>query len=58
MTITVALNPDAVWEDGSPITWEDIECTWQAQLNTPGSVETVGYDKITSVSAGQLTRRK
>ena len=52
MTITVALNPDAVWEDGTPITWEDIECTWQGQLNTPGSVETVGYDKITSVSQG------
>ncbi len=52
MTITVALNPDAVWEDGSPITWEDVECTWQGQLNTPGSIETVGYDKISSVSQG------
>jgi len=53
MIITVTLNPDAVWEDGSPITWEDIECTWQGQLNTPGSIETVGYDKITSVSQGE-----
>ena len=36
MTITFDINPDAVWEDGSPITWADFECTWQAQLNTPG----------------------
>ena len=30
MTVTVDINPDAVWEDGTPITWEDFECTWQA----------------------------
>ena len=49
MTITIDINPDAVWEDGSPITWEDFECTWQANLNTPGSIDTTGWDKITSV---------
>jgi len=53
MTLTVDINPDAVWEDGSPITWEDIECSWQAQLNTPGSIETSGYDAITGVAAGE-----
>ncbi|HWM23162.1 MAG TPA: ABC transporter substrate-binding protein [Ilumatobacteraceae bacterium] len=52
MTVTVDINPDAVWEDGTPITWEDFECSWQAQLNTPGSIETSGYDAITSVTAG------
>ncbi len=30
MTLTFDINPDAVWEDGTPITWEDFECTWQA----------------------------
>jgi peptide/nickel transport system substrate-binding protein len=53
MTITIDVNPEAVWEDGSPITWEDFECTWQANLNTPGSLDTTGWDKITSVAAGE-----
>ena len=53
MTVTVDINPDAVWEDGSPITWEDLECTWQAQLNTPGSIETAGYELISSVEQGE-----
>ena len=30
MTITYEISPDAVWEDGSPITAADFECTWQA----------------------------
>ena len=30
----------------SPITAADFQCTWQANLNTPGSIGTVGYDKI------------
>ena len=57
MTMTFDINPDAVWDDGSPITWEDFECTWQAYLNTPGSVETTGYDKITSVAAGESDKQ-
>jgi peptide/nickel transport system substrate-binding protein len=52
MTITVDINPDAVWEDGTPITYEDLQCTWQAVLNTPGSLTTAGYEQITSVEAG------
>jgi len=52
MTLTIDLNPDAVWEDGTPITWEDFQCTWQAALNTPGSLVTAGYDQITSVEKG------
>ncbi len=52
MTITVDLNPNAVWEDGTPITWEDLQCTWQAVVNTPGSLTTAGYDQITSVEKG------
>ena len=53
MTVTFDINPDAVWEDGTPITWEDFECTWQAQLNTPGSIETAGYDAVSGVAAGE-----
>src|SRR5258705_108911 len=49
MTITVKLNPKAVWDDGSAITSKDLECTWKANLNTPASISTTGYDKITSV---------
>ena len=57
MTITVNLNPDAVWEDGTPITVADLECTWQAQLESTGSIETVGYDKIISVSEGESDKQ-
>lgn len=52
MTVTVDLNPEAVWSDGTPITPADFECTWQAFLNTPGSISTAGYSEVQSVSAG------
>jgi peptide/nickel transport system substrate-binding protein len=52
MTITVDLDPKAVWEDGSPITVDDLTCTWQANLQTPGSIATAGYDQITGVDKG------
>ena len=47
MQITYEINPKAVWDDGSPITVADFECSWQAALKTPGSIGTVGYDQIT-----------
>jgi len=49
MTITIKMNPKAVWDDGTPITSKDLECTWKANLNTPGSLSTTGWDKITAV---------
>ena len=52
MRLTIDINPEAVWEDGSPITVADFECTVNAALNTPGSISTTGYDKIISVAAG------
>ncbi len=52
MTITYDIAPEAVWEDGTPITVADFAATWDAVLNTPGSLSTVGYDQITSVEAG------
>jgi peptide/nickel transport system substrate-binding protein len=53
MTLTMNINPDAVWDDGSPITYADFKCTFDATLNTPGSLTTVGYDKITSLEQGE-----
>jgi peptide/nickel transport system substrate-binding protein len=52
MTVTLQLDPDAVWEDGSPITVDDFVCTRDAQVNTPGSLTTVGYDKVVSIETG------
>jgi peptide/nickel transport system substrate-binding protein len=52
MTVTLQLDPDAVWEDGSPITVDDFVCTRDAQVNTPGSLTTVGYDKVSSIETG------
>jgi peptide/nickel transport system substrate-binding protein len=52
MTLTMNINPDAVWDDGSKITFADFQCTMEAILNTPGSITTVGYDKITSLEQG------
>jgi len=55
MTITIKLNPKAVWDDGSPITSKDLECSWKANLNTPGALSTTGYDQITGVDTGDPT---
>ncbi|HZI45284.1 MAG TPA: ABC transporter substrate-binding protein, partial [Ilumatobacter sp.] len=52
MTVTYTLSDTAVWNDGSPMSWEDFECTWLASLNTPESITTTGYNQITSVTAG------
>ncbi len=48
--VTFKINPDAVWSDGTPITSKDFEFTWKAHTDTTGSLFTVGYDKIKSVS--------
>ncbi len=57
MTITYDINPDAVWDDGSPITVADFECTWQANLNTPGTLSTAGWENITAVTAGESDKQ-
>ena len=48
-TLTLKLNPDAVWEDGTPITSADIDFTWRAIMDTTGSVTTAGYEVIESI---------
>lgn len=57
MTITYDLADEAVWDDGSPITVADFQCTWNAVLNTPGSISTSGYDKIIDVVAGESDKQ-
>jgi peptide/nickel transport system substrate-binding protein len=52
MTVTMNINPDAVWDDGSPITFADFKCTSDAILNTPGSITTAGYSELSSVEQG------
>jgi len=48
-TVTYNLNPDANWNDGTPITSEDFEFTRLAILNTTGTYISAGYDQITSI---------
>ena len=52
MTITYEIADSANWNDNTPISWADFQCTWQATVNTPASLSTVGYDQITSVEKG------
>src|SRR3990170_794739 len=48
-SVSYHLTPDAVWDDGSPITCEDWDFTWRAFLNTKGTYYKVGYDQIESI---------
>jgi peptide/nickel transport system substrate-binding protein len=54
-TVTYHLNPDAVWDDGSPITSADVEFTWLAKMNTTGTYSTAGYGEIKSVDSSDPT---
>ncbi len=57
MRVTIDLAEEAVWQDGSPITAADLQCTWEASLNTPGVISTAGYDQIISVEAGESDKQ-
>ena len=57
MTITYDIADEAVWEDGTPITVADFQCTFDAIMNTTGAISTSGYDKITSVEAGDSDKQ-
>jgi peptide/nickel transport system substrate-binding protein len=48
-TVTFHLRPEAVWDDGSPITSEDVKFTWDAIMKTTGTIGTSGYDQIASM---------
>lgn len=52
MRVTYNLSDVAVWDDGTPFSAADFQCTMDATLNTPGSISTTGYDQITSIKEG------
>ncbi|MFZ9630152.1 MAG: ABC transporter substrate-binding protein, partial [Ilumatobacteraceae bacterium] len=52
MRITYDIAEAAVWDDGTPIDAEDFICTYNAVMNTPGSLSTIGYDQIISIVEG------
>lgn len=47
-TITYRLDPEAHWEDGTPVTADDVAFTWRAHLQSPDGI-TRGYDLIETV---------
>ena len=57
MKVTYDIAPEAVWEDGSPITVADFKATFDASMKTPGSISTSGYDQVTSVEAGSSDKQ-
>lgn len=48
-TLVYEISPDAVWDDGSQMTADDVIHTWNAYLKTTGSISTAGYDKIEKI---------
>jgi peptide/nickel transport system substrate-binding protein len=48
-TVTYKLRPEAVWDDGSQITSEDVKFTWDAIMKTTGTLTTTGYAEIKSI---------
>lgn len=57
MRITYDIAEAAVWDDGTPITAEDFVCTYNAIMNTVGSLTTAGYDQILSIGAGESDKQ-
>jgi peptide/nickel transport system substrate-binding protein len=53
--VTYTIRPEATWDDGTPITWRDLQAQWQA-LNTSNPAfavaSTTGYEDIGSVERG------
>ncbi|MFG2817828.1 ABC transporter family substrate-binding protein [Kitasatospora sp. NPDC048365] len=49
------LNPKAHWSDGKPITWRDLQATWQAMNGADDAYKpsnTSGFDQVESVTRG------
>ncbi len=50
LTLTYKLRPNMKWQDGPPVTCEDLKFTWQAVMNTHNNVTTTdGYKDIGSI---------
>jgi peptide/nickel transport system substrate-binding protein len=53
--VTYTFNPKAVWSDGTPITWRDIEASWRSQNGTNPAFQssgTTGFEDVASVTRG------
>lgn len=53
--LTYTLRPEATWDDGTPITWRDLEAQWKALNGTDDAfvvASTTGYEDIASVTRG------
>jgi len=53
--VEIKLNPDAKWEDGTPITVADYQATWKANNGSNPEyvvISTTGWDQISSVEQG------
>jgi peptide/nickel transport system substrate-binding protein len=53
--ITYTLRPEATWDDGTPITWRDLQAQWQALNGTDPAylpASTSGYESVSSVEQG------
>ena len=54
--VTLEINPQAVWSDGTPVSEADFEAQWKALNGTNQAYQaatTVGYDQIQSIKAGK-----
>ncbi|MEV8239127.1 ABC transporter family substrate-binding protein [Microbacterium testaceum] len=54
--VEIKLNPQAVWEDGTPITVADYQATWKANNGSNPDyvvISTTGWDQIASVEQGE-----
>ena len=50
-SVTFKIKQAAVWDDGSPITADDLQFTLDAKLNTVGVVSKVGYDQVDKIES-------
>ncbi|TLK57023.1 ABC transporter family substrate-binding protein, partial [Pseudomonas aeruginosa] len=58
--VTYDINPDAVFNDGTPIDWRVFETMWKFNnAENPDVVanSTDGYDQIESVTAGESDKQ-
>ena len=58
-TVTYTLNPEARWNDGSPITFADFAANWRALNGTDPAYDvasSAGYDRIGAVEQGSDER--
>ena len=57
--VTYNINPKAIWDDGTPITWEDFHWQWRAQNGSNKAYQissSNGYSDIESVARGRDDR--